>query len=333
MKLRFALLCAALFGVAPVMAKEESHDVRWLTLGTAGGPILHQKSAQISNALVVGDSVYLFDLGNSVLRQMDGAHLNIAGVRAAFISHHHDDHNADTGLVIMTHWLFNPNKTLQVIGARGTEALVAGLVQANEATTIASFDPVNPKRRLLSQTVSAKDVPSGLNEPYPIYSDEKIKVFAIEVAHYRVPPNETGAYAPSAIGFRIEAAGKIYVYTGDTGHSDNLIKLAKGADVLVSEISLDPPEQVRASFRRFDKQQSEEILEKRVSNNLLNHLQPEQIGLIAKAAGVKEIVLTHHNPVPTAEQEERALKLIRRVFTGRVYLARDLDSFPAPLAK
>ena len=40
----------------------------WITLGTTGGPPLHAAAAPIANALVVGDDVYLFDVGNSVLQ-------------------------------------------------------------------------------------------------------------------------------------------------------------------------------------------------------------------------------------------------------------------------
>src|SRR5262245_47312943 len=72
-------------------------SAEWITLGTAGGPIVHASQAQIANAVVVGDAIYLFDVGNGVLRQMSAARLPLRGIKAVFLSHHHLDHNADVG--------------------------------------------------------------------------------------------------------------------------------------------------------------------------------------------------------------------------------------------
>jgi len=61
----FALFATPLRAVGP-----EPGKAQWVTLGTAGGPRLHANQAQIANAALVGDAVYLFDVGNGVLRQM-----------------------------------------------------------------------------------------------------------------------------------------------------------------------------------------------------------------------------------------------------------------------
>src|SRR5256712_3864136 len=56
--------------------------------------------------------------------------------------------------------------------------------------------------------------------------DENVKVTAALVHHPPVVPS---------FGYRFDAADRSIVISGDTAPSDNLIKLAQGADVLVHE--------------------------------------------------------------------------------------------------
>ncbi|PCR99328.1 MBL fold metallo-hydrolase [Lactococcus fujiensis] len=64
--------------------------------------------------------------------------------------------------------------------------------------------------------------------------------------------------------------GQILVYTGDTGYFDDLINFSKGADVLLADVY-------------FFKEK----------HRMPNHLSSVEAGEIAKAAGVKKLILTH----------------------------------------
>ncbi|GAA3192666.1 hypothetical protein GCM10020255_092810 [Rhodococcus baikonurensis] len=57
-------------------------------------------------------------------------------------------------------------------------------------------------------------------------------------------------HPPEAYGFRITGAdGRVLVYTGDTGMCDNVVELARGADVLLSEASwTDSPDRPEESI-------------------------------------------------------------------------------------
>ena len=112
---------------SPAVAK----DARWITLGTSGGPSVQVERAQISNALVVGDAVYVFDAGNDIQRQLAKANVAEISLRAVFLSHHHLDHNADLGPLIVTHWMFGSGN-LGVFGPAG----VNGMPCAPEIRTI-----------------------------------------------------------------------------------------------------------------------------------------------------------------------------------------------------
>jgi len=72
---------------------------------------------------------------------------------------------------------------------------------------------------------------------------------------------------------RFEAAGRSLVYTGDTGPTPELERLAANADVLVAEASLGPEDDPYPF-----------------------HLTPAQAGAVAAAAGVGRLVLTHLRP-------------------------------------
>src|SRR5262249_14570850 len=133
-------------------------EAYWVTLGTAGGPPVHASQAQIANALVVGDAVYLFDVGNGVLRQMDAAKLPVRTLRAVFLTHHHFDHNADLGPVMMSWWLFGSGHVLPILGPPGTGTLVNGLVAANAPTVAASFPTSGPAKPALDSVVRATDL-------------------------------------------------------------------------------------------------------------------------------------------------------------------------------
>src|SRR5665213_4457871 len=82
----------------------------FVTLGTGGGPFIRLDRSESANAVVIGDQIYLFDVGYGVQRQMLRASLPLAKVRAIFLSHMHNDHNADLGAVIVQRWLLYNDK-------------------------------------------------------------------------------------------------------------------------------------------------------------------------------------------------------------------------------
>ncbi|HDL65163.1 MAG TPA: MBL fold metallo-hydrolase, partial [Proteobacteria bacterium] len=102
---------------------------------------------------------------------------------------------------------------------------------------------------------------------------------------------------PESIAYRLEAdSGKVVVYTGDTGYSESLIELARGADLLISECSF--PDAV----------------------DLPAHLNPSKVGRIARLAGVKKVLLTHLYP-PCDEVD--IVKECGREFEGEIIKSED----------
>ena len=137
-----------------------------------------------------------------------------------------------------------------------------------------------------------------------VYDDGDVRVTAFVEDHRPVEP---------AFGYRFDSHGKSVVVSGDTRPNENLIKFAKGADVLVMEaylpehlLRVDTPE-VAARLMRY-------------------HTRAEEAGEIATRAGVKTLVLTHLVPANADETfRERAAK----TFKGTIVVGRDLLRIPA----
>jgi ribonuclease BN (tRNA processing enzyme) len=109
------------------------------------------------------------------------------------------------------------------------------------------------------------------------------------------------AHRPESVAYRLtDAVGKSVVYSGDTDFSEELIALARGADLLICESAL--PDELKVA----------------------GHLTPSEAGEMAARAGVGMLVLTHL--YPECEQAD-LVGQCRRTFNGRVVVAKDLMRF------
>lgn len=321
-----SMVISAALASAPVHAAAAgSPKPQWVTLGTAGGPRVHSDQAQIANALVVGNAVYLFDVGNGVLRQMAAAKLPVRSVRAIFISHHHVDHNADVGPLMIATWMLGNGKPVAMFGPEGTAHLVQGLAAANEPTELAFFPIAGRQGPALSSAFRATDLPSRMNDPRLVYEDANVRVSAISVDHYQVAPSVPIEKMPQAVAYRVETKGQTYAYSGDTGPSPNLEKLAKGADILVTEIV--DPAAFEASMRRAMPHAPPTAFDALTASMSKNHLTAAEVGRLASRASVRTVVLTHFVPAGEDQAAGSYKEGVTATFKGPVLLARDLDRF------
>ncbi|MDZ7684482.1 MAG: MBL fold metallo-hydrolase [Gammaproteobacteria bacterium] len=97
---------------------------RMVLLGTAGGPTPKVERSAPSQAIVVNDDIYLIDAGNGVGRQLVRAGLDINRLRVVAITHHHSDHVADVGTVLLLAWGTGLTSPVQVIGPRPLQQMM-----------------------------------------------------------------------------------------------------------------------------------------------------------------------------------------------------------------
>ena len=146
----------------------------------------------------------------------------------------------------------------------------------------------------------------------PVMQDERVKVTTTLVDHPPVVP---------ALAFRFDCPDRSIVFSGDTNRSDNLVRLANGADLLVHEALW-----VAAVDRLVARVPNAATLKKHIIDS---HTSVEDAGRVAAAAGVKTLVLTHFVPGddPSITDEQWA-EGARKHFRGRIVVGRDLLEIP-----
>jgi ribonuclease BN (tRNA processing enzyme) len=147
-----------------------------------------------------------------------------------------------------------------------------------------------------------------LTQGGPVMEDENVKVTAALVEHPPMVP---------AFAYRFDAADRSIVISGDTKRSENLIDLARGADVLVhSALYLPALDRLIARVGAApDLKDSILSLQGTV----------EDAARVAQAAGVKTLVLSHLIPADDPEVTEAMwLDAARALFRGTVIVGKDL---------
>jgi ribonuclease BN (tRNA processing enzyme) len=138
--------------------------------------------------------------------------------------------------------------------------------------------------------------------------DANLKVTAAVVHHPPVVPS---------FAFRFDAPDRSIVISGDTTPSDNLIKLAKGADILVHDALFVP-----GVDRLVARVPNASTLKQSI---LSHHTTAEDAGRVASAAGVKLLVLSHLVPPDDpAITEDQWISAARQHFSGPILLGKDL---------
>jgi ribonuclease BN (tRNA processing enzyme) len=141
-----------------------------------------------------------------------------------------------------------------------------------------------------------------------VMQDENVKVTAALVHHPPVVP---------AFGFRFDAADRSIVISGDTAPSDNLVKLAQGADVLVHDALFEP-----GVDRLVARVPNASALKRSIMSH---HTSAQDAGRVAQAAGVKMLVLSHLVPPDDpAISDQMWIDAARVHFRGPVIVGKDL---------
>ena len=138
--------------------------------------------------------------------------------------------------------------------------------------------------------------------------DDHVKVTVTTVHHPPVVPS---------FAYRFDTPGHSIVFSGDTTPSDNLIKLAQGADVLVHEVI--NKQALSALMARVPN------AERLVGHIVDSHTTREDLGIVAKKAGVGTLVLTHYVPVDDPSiTDEMWIDPVKANFSGRIIAGKDL---------
>jgi len=280
----------------------QGSKTRLILLGTGGGPRPRKASSAPAQVIIANDTPYVVDCGNGVARQLIFAGVSLPKLRHIFITHHHSDHNADYGNLILLAWAAGLRTRVDSWGPPPLEKMTKLFFEMNAYdinTRIADEGRVP-----LVPLVHVHEISEG----GPVMQDENLKVTSALVHHPPVVPS---------FGYRFDAADRSIVISGDTAPSDNLIRLAQGADVLVHEVLYVP-----GLDRLVARVPNAPVLKQSIMSH---HTAAEDAGRVAQAAGVKMLVLSHLVPADDpAITDQMWIGAARMHFKGPIILGKDL---------
>lgn len=269
-----------------------------------GSPVPSPDRAGPGVLVQVDDLALQFDVGRSTVQRIAGAGIWPTDLDAVFLTHHHSDHVVGLADLVLTRWIMDRTDrvpALPIVAPAGSTARFASHVLDGWEDDIVVRQSHSGRTSAPSVAVLSFPTPEA---PTEVWSGGGVRVLAAGVRHEPVA---------GAVGYRIETPDGVVAISGDTKVCDEVVALARNADILVHEAMRFEPIEVLPSQRRF-------ILDYHADTRLL--------GRLAAGAGVGTLVLTHLLPVPESAADEDAFAEDVRAggYEGRLIVACDLDS-------
>lgn len=203
--------------------------------------------------LTSGDTRLVIDLGNGTMGPLQ-RWTDPFDVDALLLTHLHPDHCADVApLAVYLQFRANPPRDI-------TQQRLPIHAPPEAPERLAALYAPNAEQRANTDLSNVFEFHAPPVDPVRIGD---VEVRAVPVDHL----------CPTW-GLRIEAEGRVFAFTGDTGPSEGIAKIGAGADLLLAEASwLDHPDQPAGM-----------------------HLSGRQAGTAAAQASAHKLLLTHYAP-------------------------------------
>jgi len=247
-------------------------------LGSGGATPYSERTTPMA-VLTIGNASLLFDCGSGACLRLAQARTRPSNIEAIFLTHFHADHCVDLPLILLSSYLDGRQRPIRLYGPDGLKSYVQAI------NNLYSYIPT------LVRNVTGVEFQLEITEldGGESVSDESWCVTAARARH-GVP----------ALGYRISTENATVVLSGDTEPSDDIVAIARGAQVLVHDCSF--PDSI---------------------GEAPGHTLPRDLGVVAKRAGVKALVLTHlFQEVLGHEQEIH--DSIAKNYDGKIVFGTDL---------
>ena len=312
MKRRAFITTLAASSVAPTLGARapppnlQGKPIKITLLGT-GSPAPSLKRQGSGYLLEVGDDLIVMDHGPGAHHRLIESGYRAVDVKHAFFSHLHYDHCMDYARLVLQRWDQGADRIpeLKVYGpspiARMTELLfgedgvygpdIRARVEHQSSIDVFQARGGKPPRKRPAPGV--KEVHAG-----DVVEGDGWKVTVGRASHVQ-PQLE-------CLAFRLDSDGGSVCYSGDGGLSDDLVKLARGCDVLIQMNHHFSGTEPTASYRAAAGSHKDNAV-------------------IAKRAGVKTLVLTHFlTQIDQPGVREQIIHEIQQEFEGKVIWGEDL---------
>ena len=267
-----------LAGVEPFLDKEDSLKV--VVCGSRS-PLPSPGRAEACILVEAGDDIYIFDLGNGSMDNLNEYQVPWPNVKAVLITHMHSDHIADLPDAHLQSWIQGRNSPLMVYGPQGINLVTKGFELAYSADYQYRNDHHGDD--MLPMNIAGFNAIQIMDNQLIPNTTAGLEILPFVVDHY--PVN-------SAFGFKISYKGRTLVISGDTINDGSVQKYSKDVDLLVhSAISIDLTERFRevAPLPQLD-----EIL----FDIQDYHTTVKEAGEIARDANVDQLLIYHAIPTP-----------------------------------
>ena len=312
MRRRTFITTLAASSVAPALGacapspRPEGKPIKITLLGT-GTPAPSLKRQGSGYLFEIGDDLIVMDHGPGAHHRLIESGYRAVDVKHAFFSHLHYDHCMDYARLVLQRWDQGADRIpeLKVYGpspiARMTELLfgedgvygpdIRARIEHQSSIDVFQARGGKPPRKRPAPGV--KEVHAG-----DVVEGDGWKVTVGRASHVQ-PQLE-------CLAFRLDSDEGSVCYSGDGGMSDDLVKLARGCDVLIQMNHHFSGTEPTASYRAA------------VGSHKDN-------AVIAKRAGVKTLVLTHFlTQIDQPGVREQIIHEIQQEFEGKVIWGEDL---------
>ncbi len=239
-------------------------------LGTANA--IPDETHENTHMVLVGENqTVLIDCVNNPIIRLQQAGIAHSRITDLVVTHFHPDHVSGVPSLLMNSWLLGRKAPLCVHGLAHTLDRVEKMMDFYDWSSWPNFYPVEFHR------LEQQEMALLLESP-------EFRIFASPVRHL-IP----------AIGLRIESlqTGRVLAYSCDTEPCDEVVRLAKHADILIHE----------------------------ATGVFLGHTSAAQAGEIARQAEAGSLYLIHYNP--RSDDPEELIRAAGETFSGPVYLSQD----------
>jgi len=251
-----------------------------ILLGT-GDPLNEERAQSCLAVPLAGNETMLVDAssGTVILRQLRDARIALEGIRHLFVTHRHFDH-VDGLAPLLIALTAVPEASITVHATSATLGSLRELL----ALTIPGVEDWLGEKLLWHELSPGQHVQAGDAELTPFEVDHSIE----------------------CVGFRVDQNGTAMTFAADTRPCENVVRYAKGVDLLLHEAyGLESGAEQAHTF---------------------GHSTAAEAGRAAREAGVGRLVLTHLRASRYADPDGLAAEAAT-AFGKQVTVARDLDAY------
>jgi ribonuclease Z len=278
-------------------------SIRVTLLGT-GAPVPSIERFGPSILVEAGGQMLLFDCGRGASQRLWQMKIPLGRIDALFLTHLHSDHIVGIPDVWLTGWIpavyGRRAHVFEVFGPAGTREMMDNLVKAF------SWDIATRSKEKNKEDSGALVNAHDISEKF-VWEKNGVKVTPFTVRH--------AEFIDSALGYRIDYGGHSVILSGDTRYSENLVRYAKGADVVIHEVAAANESSMKTSP---------------LINQILGfHSSPEDAGRVfaqikPKLAVYSHIVLLTSDPSVPPPTKNDLINRTQKIYGGSLQVGEDL---------